>query len=668
VIGKGAQQAADQGFRRDIQGLRAIAVGAVVLYHAGVPFLPGGYVGVDVFFVISGFLITAHLIRGLERDDRVRFSSFYARRARRILPASFLVLIVSVIAALIWFPPVLLNEVWRGAAATALYVPNMLFAVDGTNYLAESTPSLFQHYWSLGIEEQFYLLWPLLLAVGWRWIRSRRALFVTLVVVVGVSFAACVFLTYRSQPWGFFSLPTRAWELGAGGVVAFLLARRARVLSPAGAAIVGWLGVGGIVTSAALFTSLTPFPGYWAAVPVASTAAVILAGATPSRFGPSALLSLRGMVFIGAISYSLYLVHWPALIIPWGATGFGAPLPLWVTLFIAAACVPVAWLIYKFVENPVRDARILVKARPRRSLLIALAGSATSVAVAAFALVAYNTAPMDAGRSAPAAALTAPPNVTTFVPANLTPSLTKVAEDAPSIYGNGCHVGVDARAAQECLIGDPSAPRIALFGDSHAAQWFPAVERFAADHGYSVQVFTKSACPAADVTVIRDGVTYDACDAWRQDVIATMNEDPPDMVAVSGFANVDFENGEATASDAWGRGLATTLSAIDAPTVVLADTPAMGSTPAICLSANLAQTEACAKPVIETIDAAIREAENNAATAEGALYVDLLDYFCTAECAPVIGDILVYRDDNHITSAFSAALSPALADALNQHL
>ena len=169
MTGGEGEVARARDFRPDIQGLRAIAVGVVVLYHAGVPVLRGGYVGVDVFFVISGFLITSHLLRTLDRTGRVEFAQFYARRARRILPASFVVLVLSVIAAVLWYPPLLMERVWSGAIATALYVPNYLFAVNGTDYLAETTPSLFQHYWSLGIEEQFYLCFPLLiLAARWR--------------------------------------------------------------------------------------------------------------------------------------------------------------------------------------------------------------------------------------------------------------------------------------------------------------------------------------------------------------------------------------------------------------------------------------------------------------------------------------------------------------------
>lgn len=665
VVAAGGATASTSSFRGDIQGLRAIAVGAVVLYHAGVPFLPGGYVGVDIFFVISGFLITSHLLGGLARTGRVPFASFYAKRARRILPASLLVVVLSVVAALIWFPPLLMDEVWRGAVATALYVPNLLFAANGTNYLAETTPSLFQHYWSLGIEEQFYLVWPLLLAVGWKYLRSRRALGVALAAVVVLSFLACVFLTFRLQPWAFFSLPTRAWELGVGGIVAFALHHRARILGPRSAAIVGWVGLLGLVATVALFTSSTPFPGYWAALPVITTALVILAGATPTRYGPSALLSLRGMAFVGAISYSLYLVHWPALVIPQAAVGYAHPLPLWVTLLIAVVCVPVAWVLYRFVEDPARSWRPLVNARPRRTLLAALAGSLAAILVATTASLATDSRDLSASEAAEASALTTTPAFTPFVPQNLRPTLRDASSDQPRIYADGCHRSFAETTPADCVYGDRSAPRVVLFGDSHAAQWFPAVMGWAADNGYAVEVHTKSSCPSIDATVFRDGVPYTECSRWRDAVIDKIDTESPALVLIANFgtANLNIPADRSYVA-AWTAALASTLTRISAPTAVIADTPDLRQTPSVCLSARLQDTAACGLPRAQALRADVHQAEIQAAAADGSPVIDLTDYLCSDVCDPVIGDTLVYRDAHHLTATFSAELAGPLGAAL----
>ncbi|QIG39889.1 acyltransferase family protein [Microbacterium sp. 4R-513] len=652
------------GFRPDIQGLRAIAVGAVVLYHAGLPFLPGGYVGVDIFFVISGFLITTHLLGSLTREGRIRFGSFYARRARRILPASFLVLLLSVVAALIWYPPLLIEKVWRGAVATALYVPNYLFAMDQTDYLAQSTnPSLFQHYWSLGVEEQFYLVWPALLGLAWAVVRSKRALFWVLVAVVAASFVSCVWFTFQSQPIAFFWLPTRAWELGVGGLVAFLLLRRERVASPAVAPVLGWLGIAAIGASVALFSSKTLFPGAWAALPVLGTALVIAAGATPHRLGPGRMLSVRGMVLVGTISYSLYLVHWPALVIPESVVRGG--LPLWATLLIALACVPVAWAMFRFVEDPMRRAPWLTRARTRRTLIGAAIGSVACLLVATGAYAVADTRSLNVAEEASAPAIQDPPQGTDFVPENLRPSLREADESLPQVYADDCVRGIAATDAGDCLYGDPAAPRIVLFGDSHAAHWFPALDAFALSAGYAVEVHTKSSCPYATIESTRRGTPYPQCAEWRKAVIEAVNASDPVIVLLAGYSDPDLAPGVKDDVATWEAAYGATLDAITVPKAVIADTPDIREDPAPCLSAHLSDAEVCGQPRSVALQDASREAAAKAAAARGVPLLDFNDYLCTADwCPPIIGDALVYRDSHHMTAAFSALLGGVMGEKL----
>lgn len=660
-----SEQAAKRSFRSDIQGLRAIAVGAVVLYHAGVSFLPGGYVGVDVFFVISGFLITSHLLTGLRRDGKIPFASFYARRARRILPASFLVVALSVVAALIWYPPLLMREVWQGAVSTALYVPNYLFAVEGTDYLAEATPSLFQHYWSLGIEEQFYLVWPALLVLVFFAVKGARSLFVVVAAVVVLSFAACVWLTFESQPWAFFSLPTRAWELGMGGLVAFLLSFRPEPLRGGVASVAGWVGVAGVTASVLFFTSETPFPGYWAAVPVVSTALVIVAGAAAPRLGPTTALSIRPMVFIGGISYSLYLVHWPALLVPQAAVGFQRPLPLWADLTIAALCVPVAWLMYRFVEEPGRKSRWLASARPRRTLFGAAAGSALLVVLATGANGISASTPLYVSSEAEATVISNPPLATTFVPKNLRPSLRAAAGDQPVVYDDGCHLDQGTTEGPDCIYGDPGDPRIVLFGDSHGAQWFSALYGYAMSEGYSLESHTKSSCPSIDLPSTLDGVPYTSCFRWRDAIIERLNGDPPALVVISnrgGSAGLLADGSER--NTVWADALDATLERIQAPTVLIADTPDLGDTPSVCLSANLTTADVCGESREVAIGRTMNHVERQVARERGVKVIDLTDYLCSDWCSPILGDTLVYRDGNHITGTFSSELAGVLGDAI----
>ncbi|MCP2636464.1 acyltransferase [Microbacterium sp. HD4P20] len=650
------------GFRADIQGLRAVAVGAVLLYHAGVPFVPGGYVGVDVFFVISGFLITSHLLDQLQRHGKLRFGEFYARRARRILPASFVVLILSVVAALIWYPPLLMRDVWAGAVATALYVPNYFFAAADADYLAEvSTPSLFQHYWSLGIEEQFYLLWPALLALTWALVRTRRALTGVLVVVVVTSFALCVWLTVQSQPWAFFSLPTRAWELGVGGIVAVLLQHRARAVPARFAPALGWAGIAAVAASVVFFSGETLFPGAAATLPVLGTAAVIVAGETAG--GPTRMLSTRAMVFVGAISYSLYLVHWPALVLP--EASMAGRLPLWATLLIAAACVPAAWLLYRYVEDPVRKAPVLTRARARLTLVGAAAGSVACLGIATGAYALADARPLNVERAVSETVIVDSPRGTAYVPENLAPELREARESLPEIYDDGCNRGTGVTNAEGCVYGDPEAPRIVLFGDSHAAHWFPAVEGFAADAGYAVEVHTKSSCPAADIETLRQGSPYPQCPQWRDAVIDRINESQPVLVLLATFSDAelapDVKDEPAMWDAAWGR----TLDALESPAVVLADTPDMLEDPAPCLSANLSSAEACGQPRDRALDGPAREAQISATASRGIPLIDLNEYLCDDDwCPPIIGSTLVYRDSHHMTAEMSAELADVLGEAV----
>ncbi|MFT4135451.1 acyltransferase family protein [Microbacterium sp.] len=650
-------------FRGDIQGLRAVAVSAVVLYHAGVPFVAGGYVGVDVFFVISGFLITSHLISGLRRDGRISFADFYARRARRILPASFVVLTVSVIAAVVWYPPLLMREVWAGAVSTAFYVPNIVFAVQGTDYLAETTPSLFQHYWSLGIEEQFYLLWPLVLVIGYRFARRTRWLFAVVLVLVVLSLSACLLLTLRSQPWAFFSLPTRAWELGVGGLVAFLLSYRPGIVADPARSVVGWAGLGGILASVLFFSESTPFPGPWAILPVLSTAAVIVAGG--GHWGPTRMLSTRPMLFVGLISYSLYLVHWPLLMIPQAAVGFEHPLPLWATIALGLASVPVAWLLYRFVEEPGRRGSWLSRARARRTLVAAGAASVLAAAVATGSFAYSNSLPLHSDRSATPPDLSLLPQGTDFVPQNLKPALRDASGDQPVIYRDGCHLDFAADTPAECVFGDGNARRIVLFGDSHAAQWFPALLRVANEHGYALETHTKSSCPSISAEIERDGSRYEQCQRWRDAVIDRINSQHPALVVLANYGVAKFHTPEADYGDQWAAALAKTMTEIDAPKVVLADSPDLRTTPSVCLSANLESANRCAVDRALALSRPARAAEKRAAATADVLYVDLTDRLCGREvCAPILGDALVYRDAHHITATFSALLASPLGDAL----
>jgi peptidoglycan/LPS O-acetylase OafA/YrhL len=629
--------------RRDIEGLRAVAVLLVVLYHCGVAVVPGGYVGVDVFFVISGFLITGLLLRERERTGRIAIRAFYGRRIRRLLPAALLVTAVTVGAAYRWLPPLRAPQVALDGLLTTVYGLNYRLAATGIDYLnADAMPSPLQHFWSLAVEEQFYLIWPLLLLL------ARRRLVLTTVVVA--SFAMSVWQTGANPTWAYFGLHTRAWELGAGALVAVLGGRLPRMFAPVGLAAIG--------LAAVVFTDRTAFPGYAALLPVAGTVLVLLARS-------DALLGARPLQVIGRLSYSWYLWHWPFLLI--GPVALGVHAGLGVNLALAAGALFAAALTYALVENPVRHLRVPVTAGLVVTLLVA--GGYLAVSRIApqrssgyTAPVLTTLAPADLGRAVPA------------VPENLTPSLRRAAADQPRLYRDNCSGDfTDATIHRPCAYGDLTSPTtIVLFGDSHAGAWFPAVEGVAEQRGWKLVVVTKSACSAASVRIFQAKLNrpFDECVRWREstwDYIASLH--PAMVVMTSAAAGGDLADKPADPDAAWTAGWARSadrLAAAGARLYLLDDTPYQPGDVPECLSAQPSAPGRCAAGRAAALPNHQRRAMIDAALRRrGVTTIDPTPWFCTATVCPVIvGNVLVYRDVSHVTATYARLLAPLLSPYL----
>jgi peptidoglycan/LPS O-acetylase OafA/YrhL len=635
--------------RADIEGLRGIAVLLVVLAHAGVPWLAGGYVGVDVFFVISGFLITTLLLREAERTGRISVRRFYARRALRLLPAAALVLVVTLVAVRLFLPVTRLGEFVKDALSATAYTANLRFAHTGTDYLnADQTPSPFQHFWSLAVEEQFYLVWPLLiLAVAHLW-RRRRPLAVVLAVLVVASFTLSVTETARSTPWAYFGPHTRAWELGAGALLALSAVRLPKVFA--------WAGYATILGAAVAYDDATAFPGWRAAIPVLGTVLVIAAT------GRAVLPAL------GRYSYGWYLWHWPLLTIGPVALGWdGTPVQ---KLALAAIALGLAAISYHWVENPIR-----YSTRP-------VLGFGLSAAAAGFAvllvLLPHAVAlgdPRDDLRTALATPNPAPvlaraiaeAHDQRMLPANLTPKLTRAKADRPGVWGNGCHADVPVTVAPPgCVFGDPAATTtVVLYGDSHAAHWFPAMERLAGEHHWRLVSLTKSACTAADVPVWHDILKreYTECTAFHRSALDRIRELKPSLVVVGSSFNYVLAKPEADQAKqwraAWDRTFAS-LAGTGAQIAAIADTPYMGMPVPECL-AQESDIGKCARSLHSSLRGpAQRRVFLAYATTPRATVINPIGWFCDKVCPALIGNILVYRDSNHMTTTYARALAPLL--------
>ncbi|MFD6062319.1 peptidoglycan/LPS O-acetylase OafA/YrhL [Rhodococcus wratislaviensis] len=702
-------RSADTVFRADIEGLRAVAVLAVVLFHAGVPGIGGGFAGVDIFFVVSGFLITGLLWRSVATTGRVRLAEFYGARARRLLPAGCIVLVATAIGAALLLPPLQARAVLGDGIASALYVGNYRFALHGTDYLAADTPpSPFQHYWSLGVEEQFYLLWPALI-IGVAWLVRRRArrldadnppsttpYLIVLAVVAAVSFAVSLDWTRTLPPWAFFSLPTRAWELAAGGLVA-LSVRHWQRLPSVVAAAAGWAGFGLIVVACFRLGETTPYPGTAALVPVVGTVLVIGAGCAAPRLGVGRSLSLPPMRAVGRVSYSWYLWHWPVLLL--APIVLGRSLDLTDRLAMVMVSAGLAGLTLVLVENPVRFAAPLRRSASRS---LVLGGAVTAIAVCA-ALVLLIARPVPVGHGAAATALTvsapaesAPPTVDPrdaavhdmtaqvqaavgesaglqAVPSNLSPPLADAPADKPEVFVNGCvrswlEVGQD-----ECASGDVASPTtVALVGDSHAAMWAPAFESAAEQNHWRLETMGKVTCPLLDLPLTSPylGREYTECEEWRGEVVDRLRAERPRLVVLSMSRRYGADFGFTVYGQAWLDSLTrlvTELRATGSAVLVLGPIPDPQSTVPTCLSAHLDDATACSPPRPVAVNDAGVAAEAAATAAGGGRYADLTSLFCTTERCPVIvGNDLVYRDDNHLTLEHAQALSPVVA-ALADH-
>ncbi len=694
-------------FRSDIEGLRAVAVLAVVGFHAGFPGLTGGFVGVDVFFVISGFLITGILWRDLSARGSIRLVRFYGARARRLLPAAATVIVVTALASCALLPPLQARSVLGDAIACALYVGNYRFAIEGTDYLAAGAPpSPLQHYWSLGVEEQFYLVWPALI-IGTAWLvrrvhrRGCRAnapsvppYLVVLAAVGAVSFLISLVWTHWLPSWAFFSLPSRAWELAAGGLVA-LTASRWRRLTTRAAAIAGCGGLLLIVVTCFDVGKATPYPGTAALLPVLGTALVLGAGCAVSGRGAARALSAPPMRLIGRVSYSWYLWHWPVLLL--APPLLGHPLGLAGRVAAAAVSFVLAVLTLGLIENPIRFAAP-VRYSPARSLALGAAVTAAAVCVG-MVLLAVRPLPVGHGTAAAAVAVDARASSTaatgapddpvaqltaqvhaavsasagvSAVPSNLSPSLAEAPGDKPAVFLNGCVRSWREVGQPECASGDTaSTTTVALVGDSHAAMWSPAFEPIAEQRHWRLQTLGKVTCPLMELPITSPylGRQYTECEQWRADILNRLHAERPQLIVVSMSRRYGADFGFTSYDPAWVDGLGRLVSRLrgsGAAVVVLGPIPDPHSTVPTCVSGHLDDAQACSPPRAEAVNDTGIAAEAAATAAAGGQYADLSALFCTTDRCPVIvGNNLVYRDDNHVTIAYAQALGPvvgAIAD------
>jgi peptidoglycan/LPS O-acetylase OafA/YrhL len=643
-------------FRPDVEGLRGVAVLLVVGCHCGISWCAGGFVGVDVFFVLSGYLITGLLAAECRATARIDLLRFLARRARRLLPASALVLVATTLFAATIFGPRELESTGRAAVAAGLYVSNLFFAHNAADYFAldvEGNPLL--HTWSLGLEEQFYLFWPLLILAGFRGraYGAVRSIWI-LGTVIALSLAFCISATRTAPTVAFYELPARAWEFAAGGILSLLTFSRipgAARWSP----VCGLLGIAAILGTALLLKGGAGFPGWIALVPVAGTLATLGAGAGAPRSGIGVVLNTAPLQFVGSRSYSWYLWHWPFVVF---AQAIFPEISVGGKIVAALLALLAATLTFSFLERPVRENGYL-SGRPGFSLR--LGGGATVLTVGiSWALMSFaDNRLMDRTFEAIHAGETSVADL----------SLATCVSQGDSVRPVTCDFGA-AEAGRT----------IVLFGDSHAIQWFNPLRTAAKLESWHLVTMLKSGCPAADFNAHPVTADSEACDEWRRRAVAQIATLQPTSVVMASYtgATIRGYHEEARISpEVIRRGTRRVLEALaraSVPVVVLRDSPLPPFDVPHCIVRHMSQQARGVDPCEFDASTALNEAAFSAerAAAEGLpniSFLDLSDLFCRENfCPSSQNGMLVYRDNNHVTGLFAETLAPAVRARLGKLL
>ncbi|MDH6537255.1 peptidoglycan/LPS O-acetylase OafA/YrhL [Aurantimicrobium minutum] len=670
-----------QGLRVDIQLLRAFAVLLVVFFHLWPNVVRSGFIGVDVFFVISGFLITGHLLREVSATSSIKLQSFWARRIRRLLPSALLVIFVTSLFSYFFVPKALWDEISLQNLASTFYFENWVLAFNSVDYLhAEQQATPVQQYWSLSVEEQFYVIWPLLIltavwVAGKRKINKTRSITIVLTFVSLLSILFSIVLVAENNATAYFSTFTRAWEFGAGGLTA-LIALNGRKFKRLPMV---YSGVFLLLISVVWISPETPFPGLAAIPPVLGTGLILLAGTGVARPQHELKNYLKPAFWVGGISYSLYLWHWPLIILFPYVTG--RELALLSKLSIFAAAIMLAWISTKFLERPIIRSPRLSQYSPARTMLVFLVVAFTILVPTAVATI-YNYS-ISQAEEKDRHALTSDSCYGVKSLENgleclgrswplLAPAPAKASKDLSVLYDNNHECISDTSKLIVCSFGDKSSTKRALLvGDSHAAQWFPALDEISKRDGYRLDVVLRFSCVYLDAPRGKD---FQDCEIWSQSLSSYLEQSPRyDLMFVSSWASNlsgDIKSGSLSREEAidgfhrvWNP-----LVKRGTTVIVIRDIPELASSPSECLEQVPQKMAKCAvlkSSAFINPDVQFEAAQNF----PGVKSIDLTDAFCNDQnCFTMVGGIVVYLDLSHMNKTYAHNLSDYLGAKINSTL
>ncbi len=607
-----------------------------------------------MFFVISGFLITRLLLTELEQTGRINLLRFWARRIRRLLPNAFATLTATILLALLLFPGYDPEQLAREISFAALEFVNFHFADQAVDYFqADGPASPVLHFWSLSVEEQFYMVWPLLLLglnslLG---IADRRRTLMLLAVIWFVSFTASLVLTVTDQPLAYFGTGTRCWQLGTGALLATGWQYVDRLPGRLRHAL-AWLGLAAIIGGMVLLDGVQ-YPGAWALLPTLGTAGLIAGMEAGSSQGLLRRgLSLDFMQWIGERSYSWYLWHWPLLAL----SRMAYPESSSVAFIAVPVSFAIACVAYRVIEKPVRESRRIASAGALPAFASAIVGLGLVTGLSYLYM--------------PAAML---------INQGMAKRITEIqtaSQDWP-IVAHKCHLDRHMIDQPDCLFGDISAPlRAVLFGDSHAMQWFPPFDEAARRIGWQLRSWSKAACPVADVSVTKAGSRYLECDRWREQQMAKLTgPQHPDLVILSSSVyykgnTYDRVSGEMlpqeASEEAWREGFRRTIKRLKAAGVevlVVRDTPRASKNFRNCLLIS----EVCATPRTYALRFTPLDQQVVREFGDAIAFADFTDAYCNAStCETARRGLIMYADLTHFSATYTASFAPQVTELLNR--
>jgi peptidoglycan/LPS O-acetylase OafA/YrhL len=653
--------------RDDIQGLRAVGALLVAVYHIWIGRVSGG---VDVFFIVSGFLLIGSLGRELESKGRVDLISFLGRLARRILPAAFIVIVAIMATGWLWLPKIQWDGTIEDLAASTLYIENWLLAFNSVDYLArETTGSPVQHYWAMSAQVQALVLIAILLtALGWI-VRptgatvTRYGLLWFLGVLFLASFIYSVITTANNQTFAYFDTFARVWEFVAGGLLALFLPRIS--LGRYSRLILGWTGLIAILLCGVIIDVSTLFPGYVALWPITAAGMILIAGSgQPLRYSVGHILGGKSLVWLGNISYALYLWHWPILV-AYLTLSYENTASLEAGLAILLVSIGLAYLTERYIESPFKAFQKLNDFRTS-------VGVTLSVGLIGLTLLTWNEyknhlidqelALVTTSKTHPgSAALGAKNDESVEMP--LYPGLLTATKNNGKLYQKGCLQSMSEAEVKSCTFGPDNAPfEMVLVGGSHSAHWAPAfLDILKSIPNWKLTAYTKSACPFSTEPITDVKEYRDSCREWNSRLLNRLLESPPDAVIVLATRTTYPQDPEREHipqgyRDQW---LALIKERINV--IALRDTPRFGFDVPLCVDINGRNSHHC-----QLDRAKLLQNSNPALVLEEAHQLNLIDLsnsFCTPKtCPPIAGNLLIHRDKGHISAAYMKSLSGTLAE------